>query len=203
MIRRDNYLIQAGQARERFLTYDQDALIDKFSLKSDESYLYVNLLCKPYRISRTTGRTEKQTADTWLDGNSYHEVMTILDLLCDSRDDRRPAGQWQSMQAFGKMFHRELLERRDPFADRIEADPEGFRKACLALGGEPVTGCDMGWGMEFFDGLRLAVQFWHGDDEFFPRVRWLWDANALQYLRYETMYFAIALAAERIRELMQ
>lgn len=202
MIRRNNYLIQAAQAKERFLGYDQNALIAKFGLEFDDAYLYVNLLCQTYRISRTTGDMEKRVGDVWLDGNSYHEVMTILDLLCDSRNDRCLAGSWQSMQTFGQMFHRELLERRDPVADRIEDNPEGFRRACLALGGEPVSGCDMGYGLELFDGLPVAVQFWHGDDEFFPRVRYLWDANALQYIRYETMYFAVNLVGDRILELM-
>lgn len=202
MVRRNNYLIQASQAKERFLGYDQAALIRKFGLEADEAYLYLKLLGRTYRIRRTTGDMEKRDGEAWLDGNSYEEVMTILDLLCDSRDDRRPSGTWQSMQAFGKMFHRELLERRDSFADRIESDPERFCRVCERLEGCPVAGCDMGYGLELFDGLRVAVQFWHGDDEFYPRVRWLWDANALQYLRYETMYFAISLTADRILEQM-
>ena len=33
MEKRDNYKIQAAQARERFLTYDQQALIRKFRMK--------------------------------------------------------------------------------------------------------------------------------------------------------------------------
>lgn len=202
MIRRNNYLIQAAQAKERFLTYDQNALIAKFGLKFDDDYLYVNLLRQSYRISRGTGDMEKQADNTWQEANTYHEVMTILDLLCDSRDDRFISGRWQSMQTFGQMFHRELLERRDPAADRIEADPEGFRRACLALGGQPVSGCDMGYSLELFDGLPIALQFWHGDDEFYPRLRCLWDANALQYIRYETMYFAVNLVTDRILEMM-
>lgn len=202
MLRRNNYLIQAAQAKARFLTYGQEALIAKFGLECDDEYIYVNLLRQPYRISRTTGDLERRAGDAWLDGNSYHEVMTILDLLCDSRTDRSVSGRWQSMQTFGNMFHRALLEARDPVAERIEANPEGFRRACESLGGTPVSGCEIGYALELFDGLPVAIQFWHGDDEFYPRIRWLWDANALQYIRYETMYFAVNLVGERILERM-
>ena len=53
-----------------------------------------------------------------------------------------------------------------------------------------------------FDGLRIAVQFWHGDEEFAPRLRYLWDENALRYLRYETTWFATGLLMQRLREHM-
>ena len=36
--------------------------------------------------------------------------------------------------------------------------------------------------------------------EFAPRLRFLWDANADRYLRYETMYYAMGLVRERLQE---
>ena len=201
--RRDNYRIQAEQAKACFLTYDQEALIRKFGLEWDDRYLYVTLLSSRYRIDRRNADFQRQIDSRWINGNSFHEVMTILDLLCDSRPDRHLAHSWQNMHAFGLMFHQNLLERQDPFADRIQADPEGFRRACLTMGGEPVPGCDIGFSLELFDGLPVAIQFWFGDEEFYPRIRWLWDANALQYIRYETMHFAVPLIARRIAEQME
>ena len=204
MVRRDNYLIQAGLAKARFLTYDQEKLIRKFSLASDADYLYVNLLCQPYRISRSTGNLQKREGATWLDGNSYEEVMTLLDLLCDSRDDRRLAGTFQSMQTFGMQFHQNLLEdARDPFAEIIDANPTLLHRAAAALGAEALSGADMGYAFELFDGLKIGLLFWHGDEEFAPRVRYLWDSNARQYIRYETMYFAVSLLRRRIRGLAE
>ena len=52
-----------------------------------------------------------------------------------------------------------------------------------------------------FEDLRIAVQFWHGDEEFSPRLRFLWDAAADQYLRYETMYYALGLLRTRLQAL--
>ena len=202
MVRKDNYLIQAQQAKQLFLTYDQEALIRKFQLSADEEYLYVSLLGQNYRIDRSTGDLQKQNDRDWVDGNTYEEVMTLLDLLCDSRDDRSISGIWQNMQSFGLQFHQNLLEdERDPFAEQIDADPGLLHRAAAAMDAFPIRGSDMGYAFELFDGLKIGLLFWHGDDEFLPRIRYLWDQNAKQYIRYETMYFAIALLRRRIRNL--
>lgn len=201
MARTNNYLIQARQAKDRFLTYDQQKLIGKFRLKADDDYLYVRLLCKPYRISRTTGDMEFREGETWRDGNTYEEVMTILDLLCDSRDDRWISGRWKNMQSFGMQFHRNLLENpRDPVADYFQEDPDRLRRAKLRLQGETIPGGDIGFSVELFDGLRIGVLFWEGDEEFAPRLRFIWDENAKMYIRYETMYFAVGLLQQRLKE---
>ena len=203
MARTNNYLIQAQQAKDWFLTYDQDKLIAKLNLKSDADYLYVPMLSQLYRIRRTSGDMERETGQGWADGNTYEEVMTLLDLLCDSREDRYLSGRWKNMTSFGLMFHQNLLEnQRDPWAEKFQEDPDGFRKACLALSGTPLPNGDIAYAIELFDGLRIAVQLWLGDDEFPPNLRFLWDENALMYIKYETMYFAKALLLDRIKERM-
>lgn len=203
MERRDNYQIQAAQAKQHFLTYDQDRLIRKLNARSDEQYIYVNLLCEPYRLSRTAGDVERWLDGAWVDGNSFGEVMTLLDLVCDSREDRWLTGRWRSMGDLGLQFHQNLLEdKRDKMADLIDGNPEGFHRACGAMGGRLIPGADISYAIELFDGLEIGVQFWHGDDEFYPRLRYLWDENALQYIRYETMYYAVGLLLQRLREKM-
>lgn len=202
MVRKNNYLIQAQMAKERFLTYDVQALIRKFSLKADESHIYVNLIAQPYRLSRPSGDLEKWESGSWCDGNSYEEVMTLLDILCDSRADRFLTGQWQNMQSFGLQFHQNLLEEsRDPFADAIDRDPALLHRAAEALGAEPIPGGDIGYAFPLFEQLKIGLLFWHSDEEFAPRIRYLWDCNAKQYIRYETMYFAVTLLRRRIRRL--
>ena len=129
--------------------------------------------------------------------------MTLLDMMCDSREDRHLSGRWKSMTDFGLMFHQNLLEeRRDATADLFDRDPEGLRRACMAMGGQPVSGADIGYAIELFDGFRIGIQFWHGDDEFYPRLRYLWDENALQYIRYETMHYVLPLLLKRLKEKM-
>ena len=203
MERRDNYRTQARNAKRYFLGYDQELLIRKLGLRADDRYLYVEMLCKPHRIHRETGDIQKQEGEAWEAADSHAEVMTLLDLVCDSREDRCISGRWKQMQAFGLMFHQNLLEDGvDAFAELLGRDPQGAVRACKALGGVPMQGGDISYALELFDGLRVWMQFWAGDEEFPARIRWLWDENALMYLKYETMYFAVGLLRQRIRELM-
>ena len=199
----DNYQIQAAQAKKLFLTYDQQELIRRCRLAHDENYLYTTMLGDPYRIHRQTGYMERQVEGCWVDGNSFGEVMTLLDWLCDSKRDRFITGQWINIITHGHYFHRGLQEDGDdPNARLFDRDPEAFSKACEALGGEPLPGADIGYAIELMDGLRIFVQLWHGDEEFAPRLRCLWDAHTEQYLRYETTWYAVALLMRRIKERM-
>ena len=202
MIRRDNYQIQAAQAKKRFLTYDQQELIRRCRLRHDGDYFYITFLSEPYRICRKTGDTQRQVGDSWVDGNSFAEIMTILDWLCDSKPDRYITGRWVNLVTHGPYFHRNLQEEEDPNAVRFDQNPDGFRAACLALGGERMPGGDISYAIELVDGLRILVQLWHGDEEFPPSLRCFWDENALQYLRYETSWYAVGLLMRRLRERM-
>lgn len=201
MARTDNYLIQARQAKACFLTYDARELAKKLNAKLDDGYLYATLFRQEYRISRETGDLTRLKNGAWVDGNSYEEVMTLLDLVCDSREDRFVSGRWKDMQSFGHQFHQSLLESpRDPWAETFQNDLPGFRRGCLALGGRPLPFGDAAYAIEVFDGLPIAVQLWLGDEEFPPNLRFLWDENAQMYLRYETMFFARSLLLNRISE---
>lgn len=204
MERTDNYQIQARQARQYFLRYDQTALIRKLNLKSDEDYLYAVMLCKLYRIHRRTGDIQRQGGEIWTDANTFSEVMVLLDLVCDSREDRWLTGRWKNMQSFGLMFHRNLLEdEKDPFAEAIQENMDAFRAVCREMKGISIPGGDISTAIELFDGLRIGILFWEGDEEFAPRVRILWDENALQYIKYETMHFAVGMLKSRILDKMK
>ena len=124
MERRDNYAIQAQQAKKRFLTYDQQEIIEKLSLQADENWLCIPMLGRLYRIGRQDGNFQRQAGDAWQDANTYEEVMTLLDLLCDSKKDRYLTGRWKNLQEFGLMFHRTLLEEKDPWAEKFQTEPE-------------------------------------------------------------------------------
>lgn len=194
MERMDNYARQAMQAKQGFLRYDQQKIIEKLGLAVDDAFLYPVLLGQTYRVSRTTADMERRVGTAWVDANTHEEVMTLLDLLCDSREDRRLSGKWKNMASFGLMFHQNLLENaRDPWAEKFQNHPEAFRRACLTLGGRELPTGDIAYAIEVFDGLEIAVQLWFGDEEFPPNLRWLWDENATMYLKYETMFYARSL----------
>ncbi len=203
MITTNNYFTQMQQAKKHFLTYDQEKLIRKLKLKADTEFLYTVLFSEHYRISRNTGDVERMEANAWVDANNFEEVMTLLDVICDSREDRFVSGKWKNMRDFGLMFHQNLLEsRRDPWACLFQERQEAFCQVCEALDGKRLTNGDIAYSIEVCDGLPLMLQLWFGDDEFPPNLRILWDENALMYLRYETMYFAKGLLLEKVKEKM-
>ena len=197
----DNYQLQALQAKQVFLSYDQDALIRKCSLRADSQYLYCRFFSEEHRIHRRTGDMSRNHLGTWIPADSHGQVMTLLDLICDSRDDRHLRGTFQNMQTFGHQFHQNLNEdQENPAAARFQQDPEALRRACLALGGVPFSPGDVAYTVPVFEDLGLTIQFFLGDEEFAPRIRYLWDENALQYLKYETMYYAVGVLMDRIWE---
>lgn len=203
MARTDNYLKQAAQAKAYFLTYDQEALIRKLNLAYDEGYLYPVFFSQTYRLNRKTGDLERQGRQGWEDANTHGEVMTLLDLICDSREDRFVSGKWKDMAQFGHAFHQNLLEERDPLAERCQERPEVFRRWCEALGGKPMPTGNIAYSIEVFDGLPLMIQLWFGDEDFPASLRLLWDENALMYLKYETMYFAREVLLSRLKREME
>ncbi len=203
MNRQDNYAIQAAQAKKLFLNYDQQELIHRCRLRYDEEFLYTTFLSDAYRICRKTGDLERLQGEKWVDGNSFGEVMTILDWLCDSRADRYITGRWVNLITQAHAFHTQLQEdQKDPYAELFDRQPEAFSKACVALGGEKMPGGDVSYAIELMDGLRVLVQLWHGDEEFAPRLRCLWDENTMRYIRYETTWYAKAVLLAKIQMYM-
>ena len=202
--KRDNYKLQAAQAKKLFLTYDQQELIRRCGLAHDGDYFYFVFLASAYRLNRHDGDLRRLQDGHWVDGNSFGEAMTVLDWLCDSREDRCVTGRWVSIVSLGHGFHTQLREEEeDPYARCFDRDPEGFADACRAMGGIPGPGGDVSFSIELVDGLRILVQLWHGDEEFAPRLRLLWDENTTRYIRYETAWYAASLLLRRIRENMK
>ena len=195
----DNYAIQVANAQKFFLRYDQEKLIEKFSLHADQDYLYVIMFRMLYRINRQTGGFELYRG-TWQECNAFGAVMTILDILCDSKEDRYLTGRWVSTQQFGKFFHTSLLElEEDPLADAFDKAPGSFAKACKALGGHPIVGGDEAYAVEVMDGLEIGIFFWYGDDEFPAQLRFFWDENAPMYLKYETMHYTLGYLRQLLK----
>lgn len=201
--RPNNYDIQVQQAKRLFLAYDQEEIIARCRLPFDEKYFYVRFLGTDHRICRQTGDMERMTEQGWEDANSFGEVMTVLDWLCDSHSDRYITGRWVNIVTQNHAVHRGLQEDgEDPVADVLDNDPEGFCAACLALGGREQSGADHSYTIELIDGLEILVQLWHGDEEFAPRLRFLWDENTTRYIRYETTWYAAGLLRQRLVENM-
>ncbi len=89
--RKSNYDITRDRVEGAFAGYDQEAMIRKFRLDSDEGFLYIRFAAREYRINRKTGRVERLPG---LEHAGFNEVMTIFDVLCGSKEDCRLSGEF-------------------------------------------------------------------------------------------------------------
>lgn len=201
MEHRNNYAAAAAQARALFAGYDHPAIAKKLGARLDDDYLYTNMLSQDYRIHRKTGEISTRTGDVWRPVEGFNETLTLLDLVCDSWEDRFLAGKWKNMSSFGLQFHQTMLEQADPWAAYLQAYPAELKRACAALNASPAPYGDCAYVIPLFEDLGVMLQLWYGDEEFPASVRWLWDENALMYLKYETMYYAVGMIRAEIERL--
>ena len=196
--KRDNYAIQAEQARLRFLTYDQSAM----PVQKDETFLYLRFCGCEYRICRCDGHIFRLWEGQWIPSDSHGEVLTIFDYLCDAKPGRAPAREAVSMAFLGGHVHAGLAAASGSLERAADRDPGAFRSACIRLGGREAAGGDLCYELNLFPDLPVMLRFWHADEDFPPSLDLLWDRNTLQFLRYETTWFAAGVLRERIRRYM-
>lgn len=201
--KRDNYALQAEDARRRFLTYSQETILRTTSATEVGEFLCLRFCGADYRIRRSDGHMFRRDAQDWICADSHAEVLTIYDYLCDARPGRTPTGEFVSMASLGGHVHTGLLLRSGPLERAIDADPDAFRRACAALGGQEASGGDLAFDLALFPDLPVRLRFWHADEDFPPTLDLLWDRNALLFLRYETTWFAAGHLRRRIGDLME
>ena len=191
----DNYEKQVYIGRELFLQHDQDKLIEKYGLKLNEEYLYLQYIGTEYRISRIDGAIEYVADGEWKDCKEYTIVMTIYDFLCCSGKEILPSltGQWQPVGRFvtaGSSPSTDLFVEK--YARAFSGKVEEVKQACICLGGkqmERLAGADLTFEMPVFQDFSVLFQFWDGDEEFQPKILLLWDKVSLSYLHFETTYY--------------
>ena len=191
----DNYEKQVYIGRELFLQHDQDKLIEKYGLKHNEEYLYLQYIGTEYRISRIDGAIEYVADGEWKDCKEYTIVMTIYDFLCCSGKEILPSltGQWQPVGRFvtaGSSPSTDLFVEK--YARAFSGKVEEVKQACICLGGkqmERLAGADLTFEMPVFQDFSVLFQFWDGDEEFQPKILLLWDKVSLSYLHFETTYY--------------
>ena len=198
---RDNYAITTARAAQLFLGYDSAAMAEKFALPLDEAYLYITFVAAPYRVSRRTGLVERlggaQPAPA-----GFNESLTIYDVLCDSKPGCRLSGRYCRVNSLPGVAQTAGLgnDLFDSSAVRFDRDPAALARACEALGGTPLSGADVGYTLPLFPFLPVQLRFWRSDEEFPPSLQLLWDEHTLQFMRYETTYYAANHLFTRLSE---
>ena len=201
-----NYEVTRNSMQKKYLEYDQQKMIEKFGLKNSEEYLFMNFAGQECRISRTNGKVEyySNEENSWIHAG-FNASMTIFDVLCYSKPDCRPSGKFVSLNAL-----RGLMVASAPGSDMFARDAARFagkcaqlEEACESLGGTPEKVGDVSYKILLFDFMDVILQFWDGDEEFAPVLRVLWDENILDYMHYETTFYATSHLFERLKKLAE
>lgn len=189
-----NYDMLYDQSRKRFLAYDQEEMIRWFHLPHDGESIRFRILGREAMLDRGTGVI---TVDGVRAG--FNEACTAYDIL--SRAEKKPvlSGKWVSIADLGgSVAARHAEKLSNEFLD-MNGHTEEFRARCLRWGGAERKQGDVSFILPLFSFFPVWLQFWEGDDEFPPRFRCLWDANTLDFMFYETTWYAHGFLLSRLR----
>lgn len=202
-----NYEITKRRVQKDFLKYDQEKMMQKFSLKADENYLYITFIGHSYRICRKSGYLEwsEDNFVTCVEGD-FNEALTIYDLLCDSKENCHAANDFinlnslSTLQSSSKKLGDGLFHGEDKIFDHKD---RLFGKVCEKLGGIKAGKGDVAYELPLFDFLPCRIQFWNSDDEFDAQLQIFMDKNVLKFIRYETVWYAVSHLMKRLTEEME
>lgn len=200
MRKTDNYALSRDRAQEYFLGFDQEKLIARWHLRHDDEYLYVAFLGRDYQVCRKSGKVLR-----W-DGNiaQFEETLSIFDFLCHEGEEKKISGVYAPVNSLkgtppsvgvGTDFYGKT-------AKRFDSDPQGFCSACKALGAQQVEMGDLAFQFPVFDDMTAVLKFYFSDEDFPATVTLLWDYNTLDYIFYETVFYAAGALLHFILEEM-
>lgn len=200
-----NYDITRVKMEREFVRYDQERMIEKFHLRHTLEHLFITLLGEEYRIGRETGQVER-----CLEGGAgyapagFNVSMTIFDVLCCSKPHCHLSGQYATVTNLPGIANI-AAPGTGTYADtaRVFANrPDALRQACKALHGvEQQQAGDVSCLLPLFDFMPVVLQFWDADEEFDAALKIMWDTNTLDFMHFETTFYAANHLLQRLTEL--
>lgn len=197
----NNYETMKLQMRDEFLKYNQAAMIEKFGLRSDDENIYITFFGTEYAVDRKTGDVRSQLSDA-----GYNEAMTIYDVLCWSKPHCKASGRMANMGSLSTIQGGSMKRVGDGLFGRYEAAfdqrDEALSEACAKLGGVPEGKGDVAYRIPMFPFLDVMLQYRDSDDEFPASLQLFVDDKMIEFMHYETVWFALSHMLGRIKELM-
>ncbi|MBE6946250.1 MAG: DUF3786 domain-containing protein [Ruminococcaceae bacterium] len=199
----NNYEQAQELARLHFLRYDHRALIHRCGVREMGRYLVFPFLGAMTRIEKDTGYITSSFDDfktCW--PADFSEAMSVYDWLCDQNPGAQASGEYGPVSALSGVYTSGggLPMSAGKLPKSIEENPEQFRQVMTALGGKPHPLGDMGYVLDIFPGLPMALKFYYSDEDFPAELRLLWDSHMLDFVRYETIYYIAGVLLRRVRQ---
>ena len=193
----NNYARQVEAARIQFLTWDQPAMCARLGLAMTDEAIPVRFLGRVCSVRRSDGAVldpDGQPA-------SFGTAMTIYDALARTNAPHL-RGEFVPTTALHGIrgTHAVHEELHSPAAQRFAGRADQLERRLLALGGRPWGKGDVSYIIDAFDFFPVCVRFWDADEEFPASLQFLWDANALDFLCYETLWYLMGELIDRLTE---
>ena len=198
-----NYDVTRNKMEQEFIRYDQEQMIRKFSLENTLEYLFIPLAGEKFRIDRSTGRVDRLRSDgTGYVHAGFNESMTIFDVLCCSKPDCRLSGEYATVTNLPGIANITAPGTGTyPETARIFANHcDLLRRACERLHGVAQKIGDVSYIIPLFDFMPIMLQYWDADDEFDAVLKIMWDKNTLDFMHFETTFYAANHILMRLRE---
>lgn len=187
--------------RQRFLTMDQDALMQKLpELNPEGDQLTIFHFNRKYAIHRKTGRI------TTAEGHqpiSHMAQLNIYTLLWFSSPQAFlmnhfiPFRELRGAAPFAPAFQKSVL---DTLASTFAGKADLLRQAAKKLGGTWLAHGDVAFQLSAFNCIPIQVYFWDSDAEFHAQANILFDYSAVDFIHIESV---VSIAAEGISRLAE
>lgn len=201
-----NYEIMRQNAGKAFLTFDHGRIARKLGLKFQDGRLYIKLFDRDYTVDCSTG-------DVFYNGIAagYDEAMVVYDILCDSKENALPAGEYTLLQQLAPVQSAmQYFAGQGMFAryeKQFDKRTEELEMICLGMSGEKYGKGDMSVRIPMFrdrrdaehtEDLSIVISFWESDEDFPAQLQLFTDKNLLQYIHYETAWYMFSYLLTRI-----
>ncbi|HIC95475.1 TPA: DUF3786 domain-containing protein [Candidatus Bipolaricaulota bacterium] len=172
------------RAREELRGKDPVELAHRGGLDYRGGELQLRLFTKDYRISWPQLIVQELGSDE----ECEEELQALLLDYLRRADGTPPSGEWLAFRELpeGQFYYQAFQSYSgDNLVRAFGNDLEGFKRAAIALGGEPLEFGDAAFAFKVLPHIRMAVVYWQGDEEFPPKVSVLFDSSAGRYLPAE------------------
>ena len=192
----NNYAVMAERARGLFCTRDRAAMAARLGLDETGEGIPIRFLGTPYLVTPEGHVLGPDGAAA-----SFGATMAIYDAL--ARDNApRLSGEFVPTAALHGIHGTQAVHEdlNAPAARRFAGKTAALEAALLALGGRKWGPGDVSYILDVFDFFPVCVRFYDADEEFPASLQFLWDANALEYLYYETLWYVMGELVEELEK---
>jgi len=213
-----NYEVSKQNALERFLTYNQERIIHRLGLQSDDAYIYIEYCKCIYRLDRKKPNLERSNVIIMGGSNDYsapgfwketdfNEALTLCDLLCHTDEPIILSEDYVPLQSLNKVqggstqttLGKGFFKSTEQFFD---GKGKLLRRACESLGGIAAGKGDVAYEIPLFEPIHARFSFYDSDEEFEAKVTIMFPSDICNYLYFETLWYASVTILDRLKALI-